>query len=108
MICRTGSSYVFSSIDGFSIHFHKIDLRRAISYISTPKWIETEKAIINPKNKSDNYCFAYPTTISIYHKEIENNLDRISSKLLKYTEKLNWEELDFPVSTSDYKKFEKK
>ena len=89
MIYRTDSSYVFSSIDGFSIH--KIDLRRASSYISTPKWIKTKKAIINPKNKSDNYCFTYATTIAIYHKEIENHLDRISSKLLKYTKKLNWE-----------------
>ena len=33
MVCRTDSSYVFESVEGFSIHFHKIDLRRASSYI---------------------------------------------------------------------------
>ena len=35
------------------------------------------------------------------------HLDRISNKLLDYTEKLNWNGTDFPASTSDYKKFEK-
>ena len=31
LICRIDSTYVFESIAGFSIHFHKIDLRRASS-----------------------------------------------------------------------------
>ena len=36
MVCRTDSSYVFENTEGFSIHFHKIDLKRGSSYISTP------------------------------------------------------------------------
>ena len=107
MVCRTDSSCVFENIEGFSIHFHKIDLKRGSSYISTPDWLEAKKATINPKNKNDNYCFAYATTIAIYHKEIGNHLDRISSKLLEYTYKLDWNGIDFPVSTPDYKRFEK-
>ena len=89
MICRTGSSYVFESIEGFSIHFHKIDLRRASSYISSPSWIEFKKAVVNPINEHDNFCFAYAATIAIYHKELGKNPSRISNQLIKYTEKLD-------------------
>ena len=89
MICRTNSSYVFESIEGFSIHFHKIDLRRASSYIPSPFWIEVRKALVNPRNEHDNFCFAYATTIAIYHKELGKNSSRISTKLIKYTEQLD-------------------
>ena len=71
MVCRTDSSYVFESVEELRIRFHKIDLRRASSYIPTPAWLEAKKATINPKNEKDNFCFAYAATIAIYHKEIE-------------------------------------
>ena len=90
MICRTDSGYLFESIEGFSIPFHKIDLKRGSSYIAAPDWLESKKATINPKNKNDNYCFAYEATIAIYHKEIGRNLDRNSSRLLEYPYKLDW------------------
>ena len=104
MICRTDSSYVFESIERFSIHFHKIDFRRLIPI---PYWIDVKKAVVNPKNKNDNFCFVYATTIAIYHKEIGKNPDRISSKLLEHAYKLDWNGIDFPASTPDYKRFEK-
>ena len=107
MIWRKDSSYVFESIEGFSIHFHKIDLKRESSYIPTPDWLEAKEATINPKNKNYNYCFAYATTIAIYHKEIKTHLDRISNKLLEYVYKLDWNGIDFSASTPDYKRFEK-
>ena len=69
MVCKTDSSYVFDSIEGFSIHFHKIDLIRGSSYIPSPTWLQFKKAIVNPKNKKDNYCFAYAISIAIYHNE---------------------------------------
>ena len=71
LICRTDSSYVFESVEGLSIHFHKIDLKRGSLYIPKPKWLENKKATINPKNMNDNFCFVYAVTIAIYHKEIE-------------------------------------
>ena len=94
MVCRTDSSYVFESINGFSIHFHKIDLRRASSFIETPDWLNVKKAVVNPKNKNDNFC-------------IGKNLDRISDKLLEHTYKLDWNGIDFPASTPDFKRFGK-
>ena len=104
MVCRTDSSYVFESVEELSIRFHKIDLRRASSYIPTPAWLEAKKATINPKNEKGNFCFAYAATIAIYRKEIGKNLDRISNKLIEYTEKLDWNGIDFPASTPDYKR----
>ena len=44
--------------------------------------VKSRKAVINPKNKKDNYCFAYATTIAIYHNDIGRDLDRIPKKLL--------------------------
>ena len=87
MIYRTDSSYTFESVEELSIRFHKIDLRRWSSYVPTPDWLEAKKAAINPKNKNDNFCFAYAATIAIYHKEIGKNLDRISNKLIEYVGK---------------------
>ena len=69
--------------------------------------VTNKKAVVNPENKKDNYCFAYATTIAIYHKEIGKHLDRISNKLLDCTEKLNWEGIAFQASALGYKKFEK-
>ena len=107
MICRTDSSYVFESIEVFDKYFHKIDLTRGSSYIPSPTWLQFRKAIVNPKYKNDNYCFAYAITIAIYHNEIGKNLNRISNKLLDCTDKLNWNRIDFPASTPDYKRFQK-
>ena len=110
LICRTDSSYVFESVEGLSIHLHKIDLKRRISYIPTPKWLETKKATINPKNMNDmkyEKYFVYAATIVIYHKGIGHHPERISNKLLKYASKLDWNQIDFPAFTSDYKIFEK-
>ena len=70
LICRTDSSYAFESVEGLSIHFHKIDLKRTGSHIPTPKWLKNKIATTNPKNMNDNYCFAYAATIAIFHKEI--------------------------------------
>ena len=107
VIFRTDTSYVFESIERFDIHFHKIDLKRRSSYIPSPTWLQIKKAIVNPKNKNDNYCFAYAITIVIYHNEIGKNLNRISNNLLDCTDKLNWNGIDFPASIPDYKRFEK-
>ena len=99
--------YFNESIEGFDIHFHKKDLKRGSSYIPSPTWLQFKKAIVNPKNKNDNYCFAYAINIAIYHNEIGKNLNRISNKLLDCTDKFNWNGIDFPASIPDYQRFEK-
>ena len=84
-----------------------LDLKRRSSYIPSPEWLLAKKAVVNPKNKKDNYCLAYATTTAIYHNEIARHIDIISNKLLDCTEKLDWNGIDFPASTPDCKRFEK-
>ena len=107
LLCRTDSIYVFYSVNELSIHFHTLDLSRTGTYIPSPKWLEDKKATINPKNSNDNYCFAYAATIAIYHMELGSHLDRISSKLIEDTSKLDWNGINFPADNSDYKRFER-
>ena len=44
MICRTDSSYVYESIEGLDIHFHKTDLGRGSLYIPSPEWKSSSKS----------------------------------------------------------------
>ena len=36
LICRTSSSYVYESVEGLNIHFHKTNLNRGSSYVVSP------------------------------------------------------------------------
>ena len=107
LICRTDSSYVYESVEGLIIHFHKIDLNKGSSYISSPSWLKYKGAIINPKNTKDNYCFTYALTIALNNKEIGKNPDPISKKLIEHISKYSWDYIDFPAAIPDYKIFEK-
>ena len=54
-----GSEFIPDSVKLLYYHFQKIDMRRGESYIKSPDWIVSKKAIINPKNKKDNKCFQW-------------------------------------------------
>ena len=91
LISRTDSSYVYESVEGLSIHFHKIDLNRESSYTPSPDWLKNKGATINPQNTKDNYCFMYALTIALNHKEIGKNPGRISKRLIEHIPKYNWD-----------------
>ena len=107
MIARTDSSYIFHSVHELNIHFRIVDLKRTGTYIQSPKWLVDKKATVNPKNTKDNYCFAFASTIAIFHSELKKPLERILSKHIEYTDKLNFNGINFPASKHDYKVFEK-
>ena len=65
-----------------------------------------EEVTVNPNNPIDN-CFAYAATTAIYHKELGSRLDRISSKLIEYTSKFDWNSIKFLDDSTDYKRFER-
>ena len=106
-LCHTSSSFIYESVEELNIHFHKVNLQRGASYITTPNWIKNKKATINPNNTKDTYCFMYAITIALYHKELGSNPERISKKLLEHIPLLNWHDIDFPASYNDYIIFEK-
>ena len=103
LICRTDSSYVYESVEGLNIHFDKINLNRGTSYIPSPDWLKHKGATMNPLNTKDNYCFMNALTIALNHREIGKNTSRISQKLFNHILKYNWDYIDFPASTPDYK-----
>ena len=75
------------------------------SYIKAPEWVINKRATINPKNKDDK-CFQYSITVALNHQNIENHPERISN-IKPFINQYNWEGIDFPVGTKDWKKFER-
>ena len=78
--CET-SSFVYESVEECNINFHEIDLRRGTSFIDTPEWLKHKKAIINPQNKNNVYCFMYSATIALSQSKLGKNLGCITQKL---------------------------
>ena len=101
------SGYAYNRVEDLAIHFRKIDLNRGASYISLPKWLQSKKAVINPQNLNDIYCFSCAIDISLYHEELRHNLDRINNNLKQCVKRLNWKNIDFPASIRYYAFFEK-
>ena len=102
---RHGNNFVFESVDLLSYSFHKISLRRGISYIKSPEWVLNKIATINPKNE-DNKCFQYSITVALNHQNIENHPERISN-IKPFIDQYNWEGIDFTSGIKDWKKFER-
>ena len=102
---RNGSNFTFESVDLLSYHLHKTSLKRGKSYIKSPKWVLNKRAKINPKNE-DNKCFQYSITVALNHQNIESHPERISN-IKPFINQYNWEGIDFPVGTKDWKKFER-
>ena len=57
-----------------------------------------------PSIKKDNKCFQYAVTVALNHKEIKQDLQRIT-KTKPFIDILNGEEI--PSKKDDWKKFEK-
>ena len=89
MLCRISSSFVYASVEGIRIQFHKIELNRGSSYIPSPDWLKNKGATNNPQNTKDSYCFVYAVTFALYHKEIGHNPERISKRLIEHIPKYN-------------------
>ena len=84
--------------------FNKISLNRGGSYIESAKWIKDKKSTINPKN-NDYKCFQYAVTVALNHDKINKN-PQIVSKLKPFIDQYNWNDIDFPSTSKDWKKFE--
>ena len=99
-----GSEFEFDGVDFLSYDFNKISINRGGSYIDSPKWIKNKKSIINPKN-NDHKCFQYAVTLALNLDKINNHPERIS-KIKPFIDQYNWNEIDFPSTSKDWKKSE--
>ena len=64
------SGFVIEKILYLDISFSKLILTRGSSYIPLPEWIAKKKAVINPKNENDEYCFKWAITVALNYEEI--------------------------------------
>ena len=99
-----GSEFEFDGVNLLYYDFNKTSINRGGSYIDSPKWFKDKKSIINPKN-NDNKCFQYAVTLALNLDKIKKNAHRVS-KFKPFIEKYNWEDIDFPSTSKDWKKFE--
>ena len=93
---RESCDFKFESVDRLDYRLHKIKLRREGSYIDSPEWIRNKRATTNSKIENDDNCFQYALTVGLNYHNIENHPERIPN-LKSFTEKYNWEGLDFSL-----------
>ena len=106
LILRNGSNFVFESVGLLSYHIHKTSLKRGNSYIKSPEWVASKKAIINPKNEDDK-CFKYSIFVALNHKEFKNHPERLSNTHHFFSYDYNWEGIEYLAGIKDWKRFEK-
>ena len=99
-----GSDFEFDGVNFLYYDFNKTSINRGGSYIDSPKWLKYKKSTRNRKNNDDK-CFQYAVTLALNLDRIEKDPQRIS-KIKPFIEKYNWEDIDFPSTSKDWKKFE--
>ena len=100
-----GSEFYFDGVNSLYYDLNKTSLDGGGSYIDSRKWIKNKKATINPQNKKHYKCFQYALTVALNHEKIKDHPDRIS-KIKPFIDHYNWNEIDFPSTGKDWKKFE--
>ena len=101
-----GSEFEFDGANFLYYDFNKTSINRGGSYIDSPKWLKNKKSTINPKNNDDK-CFQYAVTLALNLDKIKKDPQRVS-KIKPFIEKHNWEDIEFPSTSKDGKKFESK
>ena len=104
----SGSEFIFDGINSLYYDLNKISLNGGGgSYLHTPDWIDYKKATINPRNDDDgdNKCSQHSLTITLNYQSIGKNPQRIN-KIKPLIDQYNWERIDFPTQSKDWKKFE--
>ena len=99
-----GSDFEFDGVNLLYYDFNRTSLNRGGSYIESPKWIKNKLSTINPKNNDYKY-FQYAITVALNHDKINKDLQRVS-KIKPFIDQYNWNDIDFPSTSKDWKKFE--
>ena len=98
-----GSGFVVQKIDHLDININKFKPIRGSSYIATPAALVGNNFLLNIRN-TDNKCFAYSLLAAMFpekeHKQRQN-------KYKPSLHKLNFDNIEFPMSLTDVPKFEK-
>ena len=99
-----GSDFEFDGVNLLYYDFNKISLNRGGSYIEFAKWIKNKLSTINPKN-NDYKFFQYVVTVPLNYNKINNHPQRVS-KIKPFIDQYNFNGIDLPSTSKDWKKFE--
>ena len=99
-----GSDFIFNGTNYLYYDLNRITISKGGSYIESPKWLKDKKCTINQKN-TDNKCFQYATTLALNFNNIDKHHQRIS-KIKRFIDKYNWNDINFPAAKKDWNKFE--
>ena len=98
-----GSGFVVQKIDHLDIKINKFKPIRGSSYIATPSALFGNHFLLNIRNNDKNY-FAYSVLAAMFpekeHKQRQN-------KYKPNLHKLNFDNIEFPMSLTDVTKFDK-
>ena len=103
MFSSGGSGFVVQKIDHLDININKFKPIRGSSYIATPAALVGNNFLLNIRN-NDNKCFAYSVLAAMFPQK--NNRER-QNKYKPNLHKLNFDNIEFPMSLTDVPKFEK-
>ena len=96
------SGWALSRIINLIVNINKYNPMRAGCYIKLPRDIMMKRAVVNVQSK-DNACFAWAVVAALY--PTERHMERESS-YPHYTTVLNLQDIEFPVTVNQIKKFE--
>ena len=66
---------MLKGVESITYSFTQVIIKN--TFVESADLIKNKKRTINPQNK-DNKCFQYSIIVSMYHKEIKYNPERIS------------------------------
>ena len=98
-----GRGFVVQKIDHLDININKFKSIRGSSYIAIPSALVGNHFLLNIRN-NDNKCFAYSVFAALFpQKENKNRQNKYKPSL----HKLNFDNIEFPMTLTDVPKFEK-
>lgn len=74
------SGFIFDCLNLLHYRCHKVNLKRAGSYIDSSICFRTRNATINPINRDDDKCFQQAATLILNHNKFVKYSARISKK----------------------------
>ena len=99
-----GSDFEIDGVNFLYYDFNKTSIYRGGSYIDSPKWSKDKKSTISPRN-NDHKCFQYAVTLALNLNRINKHPQSIS-KIKHFIDQYIWNDIDFPATSKDWKKFE--
>ena len=79
--------FLLDKIMHLYIDLHRLAITRGSSYTELPEWLKSEKAVINPQNKDEEY-FKWVVIAALHQEEIKKDHQRIS-KVKSYENQCN-------------------